>query len=130
MSVEKKGRPPKYNADDLAVQLREYIDKSDDPMIDEFCLFNGVSKDTVYRLEKNNENLSDSIKYCHTKQHIRTVRAIENGLINPTFGIFKLKQRQYGWTDKQEIEQLNINVEAELSESDADEIIKRFTNKG
>lgn len=108
---DKGGRPRIYDSDILADQLKEYIDKSDDPMIEEFVMQNGVTKDTLYRLEKENQRLSDIIKYCHTKQHIRTVRRIEEGLINPTFGIFKLKQRQYGWTDKQEVElsgELNI----------------------
>jgi hypothetical protein len=104
----------------------DYIVNSDDPMIEEFCYTNGVNKDTIYRLEKENQNLSDSIKACHVKQHIRTVRLIESGTINPTFGIFKLKQKCYGWTDKQEIEQVNVNVEAELTEEEADAILKKY----
>ena len=58
--------------------------------------------------------------YCHLVQEVRTVRGAQNGIINPTFAIFKLKQKCYGWTDKQEVESTNTNInynyEAELSE--------------
>ncbi|MDD3001764.1 MAG: hypothetical protein PHF29_08415 [Candidatus Riflebacteria bacterium] len=102
---KKIGREPTFNADDLAKQLLKYITESNDPIIQEFCLdFAGCSRDTLYRLAKENRLLSDTIKKCHAKQEIRTQRGVENGTINPTFGIFKLKQKCYGWSDKQELE--------------------------
>lgn len=126
----KGGRPPIYSADKIADDLLKYLENTDDPMVEEFCLIKGnPTRDTIYRLEKENDRLSDTIKKVHAKQQIRTVKLVEAGAMNPTWAIFKMKQRVYGWTDKQEIEQLNVNVEAELSESEADEIIKRLTRK-
>jgi hypothetical protein len=98
------GRTSTYNADDLAIELEIYVDGSDDPYIEEFCLNRGVTRDTIYRLEKTNQHLSDTIKKCHAKQQMRTIRGAENGTINSTFAIFKLKQKCYGWTDKQELD--------------------------
>lgn len=104
------GRPKKYKAEDIAKRLDKYIEDCEDPMIQEFCLLDGVSKDTIYRLAKECVQLSDTIKKCHAKQEIRTVRKVQAGEMNPTWAIFKMKQRQYGWTDKQEIE-LDAKVE-------------------
>ena len=117
---KRTGRPRIYDADVLAKELLEYIENTEDPMIEEFCIKRVMTRDTLYRLAKENEELSDTIKYCHLVQEVRTVRGAQNGIINPTFAIFKLKQKCYGWTDKQEVESTNTNInynyEAELSE--------------
>lgn len=97
-------RPKKYNGEKLAKDLIEYINSTDDPMVEEFCLINDVSKDTVYRIAKECAKLSDAIKRVHLKQEIRTRRLVEQGKLNPTWAIFKLKQRRFGWSDKQEVE--------------------------
>jgi hypothetical protein len=60
--------------------------------------------ETLYRLAKENERLSNTIKRVHEKQKMRTIRKAESGEINTTFAIFKLKQKCYGWTDKTELE--------------------------
>lgn len=99
----KRGRPPKFDADVLAKKLEKYISLCDDPIVQEFCLGQKVSRDTLYRLAKINEVLSDNIKRLHSKQEVRTIRKAESGEINATFAIFKLKQPCYGWTDKQEV---------------------------
>ena len=49
---QKAGRKRIYDAEVLAEQLDNYIDKSEDPMIEEFCLINKIAKDTIYRLAK------------------------------------------------------------------------------
>lgn len=102
--ANKRGRKPIFDALELAKELDKYVRESDDPMIAEFCYQRAVSKDTIYRLEKDCKELADSIKKCHTKQEMITVRKAESGAMNATFAIFKLKQKCYGWTDKQETE--------------------------
>ena len=98
-------RPREYVPEVVAAELLEYIEKTEDPMIEEFCMLDtSPCKDTVYTLAKKCKILSDTIKRCHVKQQIRTVRKAESGDINTTFAIFKLKQKCYGWTDKQEVE--------------------------
>ena len=98
-------RPKVYDSDEINKDLIKYMETTDDPYIEEFINMNVFSADTFYRLAKENELLSDTIKRVHRKQMMRTVRKAEVGEINPIFAIFKLKQKCYGWTDKQEIDQ-------------------------
>ena len=116
------GAPKTYDANKIADDLADYIDSTDDPYIEEFSLLQPFNRDTLYTLAKESEKLSDNIKRCHEKQKMRTVRKAEVGEINPTFAIFKLKQKCYGWTDKQEIESVNVNVDMTLEE--AEQILK------
>ena len=119
-----KGRPNIYNAEDINKDLIEYMNNTDDPYVEEFILTQPFSPDTFYRLAKQCGDLSDTIKALHLKQAMRTIRKAESGDINTTFAIFKLKQRCYGWTDKQEVEQVNLNYD--MSEDEANEILKRY----
>lgn len=124
---QKPGRKRIYDAEVLAEQLDKYIDKSEDPMIEEFCLINKIAKDTIYRLAKECSTLSDSIKKCSIKQEVRTVRKAEAGEINATFAIFKLKQKRFGWTDKQEIEtsgETTVNNRVDLTAISTEDLKK------
>jgi len=125
-------RPRTYIPEDIAGELLNYIETTEDPMIAEYCLLEGSpTKDTLYRLAKECTVLSDSIKRCHEKQQIRTVRKAESGEINTTFAIFKLKQKCYGWTDKQEVENTNKNIDLteEMTKEEKKEEIKRLLEK-
>jgi hypothetical protein len=102
-------RPRIYNADDINRHLIEYMDNTDDPYVEEFILTQAFSPDTFYRLAKECKPLSDTIKALHLKQAMRTIRKAESGDINTTFAIFKLKQKCYGWSDKQEVDQTISN---------------------
>ena len=113
------GRPKVYSDEKILEDLIKYMNNTDDPYIEDFILQNEFSPDTFYRLAKENKKLSDTIKRVHAKQMMRTVRKAELGEINPTFAIFKLKQKCYGWTDKQEIEhsgEMTVNNKTELYE--------------
>ena len=103
-SANPVGRPSIYNAKDLNTDLDEYITNTDDPYIEDFCLNRRVSPERLYNYAKESDELSNTIKRCHDKQKMRTVKKAEIGEINATFAIFKLKQKCYGWTDKQEVE--------------------------
>lgn len=105
-SMAENGRPRIYEPEQVANDLWEYIDSTNDPYIEEFCLpRTAPCKDTVYRLAKECESLSDAIKRCHLKQQLRTMRGIESGDIPPNWGIFKMKQKAYGgFTDKHVVE--------------------------
>ena len=99
------GRPIKYIPEEVTKQLNDYIVNTEDPMIEEFSLLDtSPCRDTIYEIAKNYKPLSDTIKKCHVKQQVRTVRNAEAGMSNQSFAIFKLKQKCYGWTDKQELE--------------------------
>jgi len=124
---QKPGRKRIYDAEVLAEQLDNYIENSEDPMIEEFCLINKMSKDTIYRLEKECDALAYAIKKCSIKQEVRTVRKAESGEINTTFAIFKLKQKRFGWTDKQEIEtsgETTVNNRVDLTAISTEDLKK------
>lgn len=94
-------RPVVYNADDLADRLNKYIDDNSDPILPEFCsIRDNPSKDTLYRLAKENSSLSDALKRLVIKQEAYLLRC-EN---KPIMAIFRLKQPQHGYKDKQEID--------------------------
>ena len=118
-------RPVIYKAEDVNQSLNDYIDSTDNPMMQEFCAVKGnPSDDTIYALMKDYKPLSATIKRLHRKQEQRTINLVESGQLNPVWAIFKLKQPCYGWTDKQQVESINLNVDADLSETEADRILK------
>ena len=99
------GAPRQYNAEQINKDLIAYMNSTDDPYVEEFILSQPFVADTFYRYVNESKELSDTTKRIHAKQMMRTVRKAESGDINSTFAIFKLKQKCYGWTDKQEIDQ-------------------------
>ena len=99
------GVPRQYTAQEMIEDLREYISKTDDPMIEEFLLGVPYCKDTLHRHKAESKELSDTIKEIHNRQQVRTVRKVEQGEMPVAWAIFKMKQPVYGWTDKQVIEQ-------------------------
>jgi len=98
------GQPKTYDAEVILKDLIKYMDSTDDPYVEEFILSQPFAPDTFYRYAKENQTLSDTVKRLHAKQAMRTVRKAESGDINCTFAIFKLKQKCYGWSDRQEID--------------------------
>lgn len=105
-----RGRPPKYDVNDIIDKLKEFILAEDEPLIQAFILSYGISPRHFYELAEKNEELSQTIKKAITKQEYYLIKGAESGRINPTFAIFRLKQKQFGWTDKQEIESRNENT--------------------
>lgn len=92
----------KYDRDSIISALNDYIDNTDDPMLQEFCSQSSSMpcRDTIYEWAKENKFLSDTLKRLQTKQECFLARAKD---INPVMAIFRLKQPQHGYTDKQEV---------------------------
>jgi len=115
------GRPKIYDSKEITKDLLEYIEKTEDPMIEEFVLNSEFVTDTLYRLAKEDTGLSEAIKRVHAKQSIRTQRLAEQGEIPTAWAIFKMKQKCYGWTDKQEVVSTNHNINEEVTELTSEE---------
>ena len=100
-------RPRTYNAEDITKALNKYIDETEDPLIQEFVLNYGISIDQLYDIAKRDEEdskeLSLTIKKAIQKQEVFLVRNVSTRKVSEAFGIFRLKQPQHGWTDKQEV---------------------------
>ena len=112
------GRPRVFDAEDMGAGRMAHVERSDDPSIVGFCVEYKTHKDTVYRLAKENQRLADAIKECSVKQEERTVRLAEAGTIPTAWAIFKMKQPTYGWSDRQEISNINLNVDADDMDAD------------
>jgi hypothetical protein len=114
--MAKRGRPNIYDPLELAERLNEYINNNDYPLIKEFCLQpNTPCHDRLIILKQDCPELDEAYKKAIAKQEVFIDRGATMGVLNPTFAIFKLKQHQFGWTDKQQIDahlsgELEINV--------------------
>lgn len=115
-------RPVKYDVNDIKNSLDEYIANTDDPMIVDFCVQYGISKGHLYELAKNDSALNDTIKMSCDKQERYIVKQTQSGNIPPAFGIFRLKQKQFGWTDKTEVVSENINLNKDVTTMTEEEI--------
>ncbi|MCY6957845.1 terminase small subunit [Clostridium brassicae] len=101
---------PKFNVNDIIEKLNIFIDENEEPLIQEFCLQYGISRSRFYDYAAENKQLSDTIQKAIDKQEIFLIKNTERGKLNPTFVIFRLKQKCFGWKDKQEIDQ-TVNAE-------------------
>lgn len=101
-------RPQKWNPAEIADKLIDYIDKTDDPLIKEFCLLNDIPSSTFYQVASDNMRLLETIKKCTDKQEIYLLRTATRSP-NPTFSIFRLKQPVHGYTDKQDVK-IDANI--------------------
>jgi len=98
------GAPRQYTAQQMIDDLRVYIDENDNPILEEFLLSVPYCKETMHRHKAESIELANIIKELHCKQEVRTIKRVENGDMPVAWAIFKMKQRQYGWTDKSELE--------------------------
>ena len=91
----------------LLNKLYEYIDSTDMPYIQRFCLDNNVSHDTMWRwgkIDNDDENInivnwSDAIKKLHKKQELYLFDKGLHNKVNVAMALFALKQPIYGWRD-------------------------------
>ena len=132
MNKIRVGRPIKYSyKEKLAIldALKVYIQNEEYPTMPAFCTLQKVSKRRVYEWAKGeNENADTKAKYPlkeyfdeliemqNNKQEAWIERNVLLGNITPSFGIFKLKQRSFGWADRQEIGLESVTLENKLSE--------------
>lgn len=100
------GRRPKYDdkaIEELLVKFKDYIDRSDIPIIAEFAYQNGCGKQFFY----DRPEFSDLLKICLAKKESALETGALKGVLNPTMAVFSLKQM--GWTDRQQVEATNTN---------------------
>ncbi len=117
--ITKKYKNIKAIAKKFNNYLKDAMDKGSYPIIKEFCLKNGYSYDYIMELkrelpklegEENKERreagilLAQSLKNIIDWQEVILERMLISGNGSPAGIIFKLKQHQHGWTDRQQIE--------------------------
>lgn len=106
------GRSPKYSEDrigELVERFREYIKETDLPIIAEFAYQNEIDKTIIY----DKDEFSTLRKMATAKKEAKLERATLTGEYNPTMAVFSLKQ--LGWTDKQQVESTNHNMNTDVT---------------
>lgn len=107
-----RGAPPKYSQDlidELVKKFEKYISEEDIPIVAEFAYKNGITKQLLYE----RPDFSTLIKICTAKKETALERGALKGELNPTMAVFSLKQM--GWTDKQQVESTNHNMNTDAT---------------
>lgn len=121
-----KGQPRAFNSgDELLECLYEYMNYCEQmkrfPNIAGFCVFNKgnkknflINKDTYY---KQKEYYSDAYRICND--------ILEDGVLQDnTYRAQLYLKNKFGYSDK--VENLNHTTDIQLSEEEADRILKKF----
>lgn len=121
------GRPPKYkDKEELQSKVDEYFDQEDVKItISGLCHYLGFeSRQSFYDLQKN-ETFSYTIKRARN----RIEQYYEEHLLerNATGAIFALKN--FGWSDKQEIESTNFTYTASVTKEEVKDISEELENE-
>ena len=127
------GRPRLFNTvEELEVKIQEFYDycelKEVPLTFERLATFIGIDRKTIYNYEQKDE-FFPTIKRVRDKIQADIMERGMSGAINPTFGIFCLKN--YGYTDKQEISSTNVNVNnnVDMSHISTDELKKLIDNE-
>jgi hypothetical protein len=106
-------RPRIYNVHDINEDFEEYLANEEYPTVEGFILKYDYNFDTFYRYlaeevrdgEGNviQNPLSETKKKADKKAEDYLQRNALKNTINPIFAMFVLKQKRFGWKDKQEI---------------------------
>lgn len=115
--MNKMGRPPKVNIDDLINDADDYIKKADPPIVNEYAHLHNITGNYLYHLAdkleaKGEPELKHTIKKIAEAKAITLEKKALKGRYNASMAIFSLKQ--LGWKDKQE------------EKSDDDDLVKQF----
>ena len=122
MSNRKVGRPLRYNNEkELTKKINEYFEKTQEEeiTITGLCIYLGINKDTFYEYAKRDEykEIINMARLIVENSYEISLR--KNGR---TGDIFALKN--FGWTDKQEVENTTHNkvtIVNSLPKDDEDE---------
>ena len=112
--MAKDGRPTKYK-EEYCQDIIKWFDREattlesgkiipcDIPLIGDYALRLGISRDTLHEWCRVHPEFSDSFKRAKDIQRSILVRLGMKGLYNPSFSVFAAKN-MIGWRDKQEID--------------------------
>jgi len=117
MARNKGGRPQTLTAkqiQNVKHDLEKYIDSNEDPTIVGFTSsYKKVKTNKGKEFHINKDYINNHDEFCELrrraieKQEAYLVGGSTQNKLNPTVSIFRLKQPQHGYRDKQEVEQHN-----------------------
>lgn len=109
----------KYKIKDMVKKINEYTDNTklpDIPILKEICVENDWNYDYIMKLQRNNDELRQSIKRLLMKKEVLLEKGMTGGQLVASASIFSLKQ--LGWRDEAKIEILEQEAEEdELSKA-------------
>lgn len=100
----------KYN--NLRQDIIDYTKQTEYPILKELCYLKHYNYDYVMQLQRNNEELSQSIKELLYKKESYLEREGIKGNLAQTMAVFTLKQ--LGWRDNIEVEHKDLSKVEEL----------------
>ena len=98
--MARTGRPRKYNIAQMIELIAEYTNANSLPILKELTYQNHWDYDYVMKLQREHDDLRQSIKRLLDKKEAQLERLGATGVIDKTMAIFSLKQ--LGWKDKPE----------------------------
>lgn len=113
----------KYKIKDMVKKINEYTDNTklpDIPILKEICVENDWNYDYIMKLQRNNDELRQSIKRLLMKKEVLLEKGMTGGQLVASASIFSLKQ--LGWRDEAKIEIL----EQETEEDELSKAIKSY----
>ena len=100
-------RPKTGRYDNLRQDIIDYTEKTEYPILKELCYLKHYNYDYVMQLQRDNEELSQSIKELLYKKESYLEREGIKGNLAQTMAVFTLKQ--LGWRDNIEVNAENTN---------------------
>lgn len=110
--------------------FKKYIEEEEDPTIVWFtCSYPPVFSKYLKRETRINKDyisdhteFSDLRKASIEKQENYLVKWVTKNQLNATMWVFRLKQPQHGYTDRQQVENINTNIDIQTTREEQDEI--------
>ena len=94
-------RPVSGKYDNLVKDIKEYTKATDYPILKELCYLKHYNYDTIMKMQRDDEELMQSIKELLYKKEAYLEHNGVHGKLSNTMAVFALKQ--LGWRDVQEI---------------------------
>lgn len=113
----------KYKIKEMIRKINKYTDNTklpDIPILKEICVENDWNYDYIMKLQRDNEELRQSIKRLLMKKEVLLEKGMTGGQLVASASIFSLKQ--LGWRDEAKIEIL----EQETEEDELSKAIKSY----
>lgn len=124
------GAPVKYKIEDLINALNNFIDRARAGEVKSrqvtFRAEYGISKERLWQLSKDNPKLLHSLEILNSLEEDRLVNGGEDGTIPAPFAKFRLMQKPFNYSDKQEIESKSININQDITALTPEERAKRI----
>lgn len=122
----------KEQIQNIADDFKKYIEEEEDPTIVWFtCSYPPIFSKYLKRETRINKNyigdheeFSELRRAAIEKQEAYLIKWVTKNQLNATMWVFRLKQPQHWYTDKQQVENINTNIELQTTPEEQEDIKK------